>query len=69
MDFNTCISEYMKGNVVIEDVIVCSTFDGTSAEVVLCGPFGLELSACTLADAELRSLKSDLSTCNFIYEA
>lgn len=68
MDFNTCISEYLKGDIVIEDVIVCPTFDGTSAHVVLCGPYGLELADAHIADAELHALKSDLSPCNFIYE-
>ena len=66
MDFNTCVSEYIKGNVVIEDVLLDHSFDGTSVHVTLCGPYGLELSDMTIADCELDALKSDLKDCNFM---
>lgn len=66
MDFNTCISEYVKGNVIIEDVIIDHSFDGTNAHVTLCGPYGLELADLTIADVELDSLKDTLQDCNII---
>jgi len=65
MDFNTCISEYIKGNVIIEDVLLDHSFDGTTVHVTLCGPYGVEIIDETIADNELESLKNDLSDCHF----
>ena len=68
MDFNTAITEYKQGNIVIEDVIIDHSFDGTSAHVTLCGPYGLELADLTISDAEVTALKDELSDCNIIID-
>jgi hypothetical protein len=68
MNINTLISEFNNGNVIVEDVVIEPSFDGTSAEVTVCGPYGMELSTATVADAELDSLKDTFSNCNIIVE-
>lgn len=67
MDFNTCVTEYNKGNVVIEDVLFECSWDGDTYDVTLCGPFGIELSSMTLNHIEFDHLKEvDLVNCNFL---
>ena len=67
MDFNNCVTEYNKGNVVIEDVLYESSWDGTEYDVTLCGPYGVELSSMTLNHIEFDHLQEvDLKDCNFL---
>ena len=69
MDFNTCVSEYNKGNVVIEDVVYTVSWDGDTYDVTLCGPYGVELSQMTLNHIEFDHLQEvDLVDCNFIQD-
>lgn len=69
MNFNELITKHVKGPVqLIEDVYVDPSFDGTSALVTLCGPYGKELSSAHIADAELDALQTTLSDCNFLQD-
>ena len=68
MEINTLITKYNEGSVIVEDVIIEPSFDGTYAEVTICGPYGMELTTATLADCELDSLKNEFKDCNIIVE-
>ena len=67
MDFNTAITEYNNGNIIIEDVVYDQSWDGDTYEVTLCGPYGVEIDTMTLNHIEFDHLKEvDLKDCNFI---
>lgn len=67
MDFNTAITEYKNGNIIIEDVVYDVSMDGDTYEVTLCGPYGVEISTMTLNYIEFDCLKEDdLTDVNFL---
>ena len=68
MDINTLITKYRNEEIIVEDVVIEPSFDGTTAEVTICGPYGMELTTATLADCELDSLKEEFKNCNIIVE-
>ena len=61
------LESYENDQVVIEDVIVRSSLDGTSYDLTFCGPYGLELYQEEVCDHDFRLLKSN-TLFNYIFE-
>ena len=55
---------FKNDEIIIEDVVLTPSFDGTSCNVLICGPYGIEFCDEDIADAEVDALKSELSDLN-----
>jgi len=68
MDISTTLNMYRNDEIIIEDVVLTPSFDGTSCNVSICGPYGIEFCNEDIADCEVDSLKNELSDVNIIVE-
>ena len=68
MDINTTLNMFKNDEIIVEDVVLTPSFDGTSCNVLICGPYGLEYCEEDISDSEVESLKEEFKECNIIVE-